>query len=83
MSTRNMLQKTTGSMTYLAWVGIDDAHARRWSVVDSLALLAVGVPDAVHMLLLELVIWHAALGKLCPPERQGRVQGQPNALKQQ
>lgn len=59
---------------------VDDAHTGRWCVVDPLPFLSVGVPDVVHVLLLELVIRHAALGKLCPPEGQGRIQRQPNAL---
>lgn len=58
------------TMTYRLGVGHDDVDARGWGVVHSLALLSVAMPDTVVVLLLELVICHAAFGKLTPPERQ-------------
>ena len=74
--------KRKAVFAYRSWGRVDDAHAGRWGVVHSLPFLAKGVPDVVQVLLLELVLRHAAFGKLCPPESQGRIQREPNALVQ-
>lgn len=58
---------------YLSWSRVDDTHAGSRGVVDPLPFLAVGMPDVVQVLLLELVFGHAAFGKLCSPESYGRV----------
>ena len=57
-----------------SWGRVDDAHAGRRCVVDPFPFLAVGMPDVVYVLLLELVVRHTAFAKLCSPERQGRIQ---------
>ena len=69
----SIANRTKLYLSYRSRGGVDDAHAGRWCIVDSLSFLAIGVPDVVHMLLLELVVSHAAFGKLCPPESQGRI----------
>ena len=62
-----------------AGVGGDALHARVRRVVHALALLAVGVPHRVRVLLLEL-LRRDLLAELCLPEQHRLLQRQTDAL---